>query len=124
MKIFLSGISYFKKDIINKALSLDGLYILESFAYIDKWLIPFINREFFLLDSGAFTFRQKNKNNINWNDYLNKYADFIVSHDIKYFFELDIDNIIGYSNVIKLRNIFKLRRLNTETLNVILSRRL
>ncbi len=104
MKIFLSGISYFKKDIINKALSLDGLYILESYAYIDKWLIPYINREYFLLDSGAFTFRQKNQNNTNWNEYLKEYANFIMEHDIKYFFELDIDNIIGYDKVLSLRD--------------------
>lgn len=64
----------------------------------------------FLLDSGAFTFMQNTKSHVDWNDYLEQYADFIKTYNIDKFFELDIDSVIGYENVLKLR-----KRLETMT---------
>lgn len=87
----------------NKSGKID-IAILESFYYADKWteaLIPRLNK--FLLDSGAFTFRNEKHGNVDWNDYLERYIDFINRNDVKLFFELDIDSIIGYENVLKLR---------------------
>lgn len=79
--------------------------ILESFYYADEWtekIIPLLDK--FLLDSGAFTFMANTKKgNINWKDYIDKYIDFINRNDVKYFFELDIDTIVGYENVLKIR---------------------
>lgn len=75
---------------------------LESFIYIngeEKNISKYNN---FLLDSGAFTYMNKNKNNINWDEYIVKYSEFINNWNVKYFFELDIDNIVGLSNVKKL----------------------
>lgn len=39
------------------------------------------------------------KGEVNWKEYINRYADFIIKNDIKYFFELDIDVLIGYEKV-------------------------
>lgn len=56
----------------------------------------------FMLDSGAFTFFSSGKK-IDWYTYLEEYAKFILQHSVKYFYELDIDDLIGYENVLKLR---------------------
>lgn len=100
MKVFLAGTSGEEKNIdIIRA----SPYILESFYYIKPWQYELIHTsKMFLLDSGAFTFFSNGKN-LNWNDYLIKYAEFINKYDVKYFFELDIDDLIGYENVKKLR---------------------
>lgn len=80
-------------------------YILESFYYADKdeiqKLMPYFGD--FLLDSGAFTFMSNTKTHVDWNDYLERYADFINTYNIDKFFELDIDSVVGYENVLKLR---------------------
>lgn len=83
--------------------------ILESFVYINnaaKNKIPKI--KYFLLDSGAFTWFSAGKE-VNWDDYVEKYAAFINEMKIKKFFELDIDSLIGFQEVLRLRN--KLERL-------------
>ena len=78
-------------------------FVLESFYYFREWQKYLVkNCEFFVLDSGAFTFMNNTKININWKEYVDKYAEFIRENDIKYFFELDIDVIIGYEEVKKL----------------------
>ena len=106
MKLFLAGTA-------SRAWLFDSLstqaykpYILESFYYCNntiEQLIPCFKD--FLLDSGAFTFMQgKHGGKIDWNEYVKKYADFINKNQIKHYFELDIDSIVGYENVKKLRN--------------------
>ena len=79
--------------------------ILESFYYCKNnafipVLIPHLKS--FLLDSGAFTFMQ-GKASVNWDSYTEEYAAFINKHDIKLFFELDIDPIVGLKEVERLR---------------------
>lgn len=32
---------------------------------------------------------------VNWDEYVEEYAEFIIKYDIKLFFELDIDAIVG-----------------------------
>lgn len=60
--------------------------------------------EMFLLDSGAFTFMNSAKTvNIDLKQYIDKYCNFIVENDIKYFFELDIDSVVGYEKVKEIR---------------------
>ena len=83
-----------------------GIHILESFYYADEFtekMIPYFGK--FLLDSGAFTlFSNKNKgNNVVWEEYVDRYADFIVRNKVERFFELDIDKLIGYDRVLALR---------------------
>ena len=78
--------------------------LLESFYYIRDWQYPMISRcKSFMLDSGAFSFLQSKKG-ANWVEYVDRFADFVVEHNIHLFFELDIDPIIGYKQVIALRN--------------------
>lgn len=80
-------------------------FILESFFYCDadtERLIPYFGD--FLLDSGAFTFMQNSKTHVVWEDYVERYADFINRNRIEKFFELDIDSVVGYAKVIEYRN--------------------
>ncbi len=80
-------------------------FMLESFYYVKEWQIPLIKKaELFLLDSGAFTFMNNTKKgNIDWKNYIDKYIDFINTYEIKHFFELDIDVIVGYEKVKEIR---------------------
>jgi hypothetical protein len=77
-------------------------------------MLPIIKRKkLFLLDSGAFTFMnevKKKKKKVDFDEYLNTYIKFINDNDIKYFFELDIDSIVGIKEVERLR-----KRLEDET---------
>ncbi len=80
-------------------------YILESFFYADadtERLIPYYGD--FLLDSGAFTFMQNQKTHTDWDEYIRRYAEFIVRNDVKKYFELDIDSVVGYKQVLKYRD--------------------
>lgn len=57
----------------------------------------------FLLDSGAFTYMQGNGQDCNWDKYIEDYADWINRFDVKLFFELDIDSVVGIAEVERLR---------------------
>lgn len=46
---------------------------------------------------------------IDWEEYIKKYADFINRNKIKNYFELDVDNIVGYDKVKEYRK--KIERL-------------
>lgn len=85
-------------------------YSLVSFYYARKWQSELFYSDLFLLDSGAFTFMNSCKGIVDFDDYLTKYINFINKNDIKYFFELDIDSIVGYPKVIEMRS-----RLENET---------
>lgn len=77
--------------------------ILESFYYADEWtekMIPKLSR--FLLDSGAFTFFNSGKR-VDWNEYLDRYIEFINRNKVEHFFELDIDVLVGYDRVLEFR---------------------
>ena len=111
----------YRSDIIRGGFSPDSdvitqyrPYILESFYYTDEdteRLIPYFGD--FLLDSGAFTFMQGSHNKtINWDEYIEKYADFIVRNNVQKYFELDIDVVVGYERVLQFRK--KLERLTNR----------
>ena len=88
-------------------------YILKSFFYADEdteRLIPHFGD--FLLDSGAFTFMQGKGGSPNWDDYVERYADFINRNKIQKYFELDIDSVIGYDKVKQIRS--KLEKLTNR----------
>lgn len=110
MQIYLAGQNPAgKKNIIGGGFDLDNVKILESFYYVDEWtikLLPYFGD--FLLDSGAFTFMINNKKgNIDWLDYINRYAKFIKDYNIDKFFELDIDSLVGYEKVLEYRKILE-----------------
>lgn len=101
MKVFLAATSD-KNFCIEEIKKID--YILESFYYMQNWQLPIIKKcKMFLLDSGAFTFMNNFKGKINWEEYIDKYANFINKNNIKYFFELDIDSLVGYEKVKEYR---------------------
>ena len=116
MKLFLAA-PLTNKDLTIKnphydnSINLNDLFILESYHYIIKqdWMFPLL-KEFkgFLLDSGAFTFMTSLKGkSINWNEYVINYGNFVKQHDIKHFFELDIDPIVGLKEVERLRDLLE-----------------
>lgn len=82
-----------------------------SSRYI-RWQIPLIcSVKDFLLDSGAFTFINSKKAKTSaFDEYLKGYINFINKYDIKHFFELNVDSIVGYDKVLEYR-----KRLEYET---------
>lgn len=102
MKIFLAG-TFGKKK--HAEILKESPYLLESFYYVKDWQVDIIKtRKDFLLDSGAFTFLSNSKTHTDWNEYLERYSAFIKENDIKHFFELDIDKIVGYEEVKRMRH--------------------
>lgn len=100
MKIYFAGTASYPE----LTQRFDIPYILESFYYFRDWQKEYIKtRKEFLLDSGAFTFMQNTSKKIEWEDYIDKYANFIIINNIKNYFELDIDNVVGYTKVMQLR---------------------
>lgn len=57
----------------------------------------------YILDSGAFTYLNGAKSDVDWDDYIEKYASFINKYDVKNFIEMDIDPIVGIKEVERLR---------------------
>lgn len=111
-KIFLASVVNIKTTIVPH---FKPYYILESFIYLKakskqmkeylKWCM---SAEEFLLDSGAFAFINKSKKASSFSEeslkkYIDDYIEFINKHDIKHFFEMDIDCIVGYDDVKRIR---------------------
>lgn len=100
MKVFLAGTN------CCKLVRQNSIYCLDSFVEINPKK-PSDHRLFedYLLDSGAFTFMfSKKDHKVDWNEYIDRYATYIKQNGIKNYFELDIDSIVGYDNVLKLRS--------------------
>lgn len=89
-------------------------YVLESFFYIKPWQVEEMPKwKMFLLDSGAFTFMhgvEASSKPVDWDGYMSRYIDFINRHNVQHFFELDVDIIVGYDAVKRMRT-----RLEAET---------
>lgn len=111
MKLFLAGILTCEKDKEenNIRYALETFFTLKNKNENNLTIQRIKNNVFdlFLLDSGAFTFMNSSKGSINWDKYINDYANFINKYNIKYFFELDIDSIVGIEEVERLRNILE-----------------
>ena len=102
MKLCLAGTSGVYET--TRPILKDIPYLLESFFYFRDFQKPLIqNADLFLLDSGAFTFMNSTKGNVDWNEYIEKYISFINENRIKNYFELDIDVIVGYDEVKRIR---------------------
>jgi hypothetical protein len=87
-------------------------YNLMSYYYIKNKndLAEFIrdNSQEILIDSGAHSLQKGKK--VNWLEYTKQYADFIKRFDkenVIGYFEMDVDNIIGYDKVLELRKILE-----------------
>lgn len=104
MKIFLAG--HIGTECPQEFLEFKSKYILQTFFDCIRWTE---NRQkevvdapdVFFLDSGAFTFMNSGKV-VNWNEYADRYVEFIHRYQIKHFFELDLDTIIGVDATRKL----------------------
>lgn len=126
MKIFLSalenGNQCYKKGQDGKCKELayylveQGIqfkYNLMSFYYIGKGkfqLATFIrdHSEEIMIDSGAHSFQKGKK--VDWDKFTRQYAEFIKEFDndkVVGYFEMDVDNIIGYEKVLELRKILE-----------------
>lgn len=105
MELYLAGQAPWKEDgLYDNAIKDGGVCILDSFYYASDWterMIPFYGK--FLLDSGAFTIFSGKGKDIRWEEYVDRYADFITRNKVENFFELDIDSIVGYPRVKELR---------------------
>lgn len=111
MKVFLSGLESSEKNIIDELIQKGEKvdYILSSYYYlrkkphlIDK--LKLISTQI-LIDSGAHSFQKGKK--VSWKEYTTEYSNWIKENDsqqILGYFEMDIDNVIGYGEVLKLRN--------------------
>lgn len=105
MRVFLAGASKLQSsgNFLEKMAENNNLYILESFYYMTPFIEKLIPKfKDFLLDSGAFTFmNNKHRTMSDYNDYLDALIRFVNKNDIKHFFELDIDSVIGYEKVFR-----------------------
>lgn len=116
MKIFLSAVEGSAPRGGLEKLIKDGYrfkYNLMSFYYIRNKNYDFAetmrdNSELIMIDSGAHSF-QKGKQ-VDWEEYTKEYAKFIKEFDrpnVVGYFEMDVDNIIGYDKVLELRKILE-----------------
>lgn len=120
MKVFLSALENAQASgknakpvahlIIENGIKMN--YNLMSYYYMKNKieLAKFIrnNTKEILIDSGAHSFQKGKK--VDWMDYTKKYANFIREFDkpnVVGYFEMDVDNIIGYNEVLKLRKILE-----------------
>jgi hypothetical protein len=108
-KIFLAAAYTSKTTLMHKATPhnlLDSFYYLKPMtSKVDEYMQWAKGGDDFLLDSGAFTFMNKAKDNknINLDEYVQKYINFINYHNIDKFFEMDLDCLMDYEEVKKLR---------------------
>ena len=104
MRLCLAGLSVLA---YNPELIKQSKYNLESFYSFKDFELPFLKTsKMFLLDSGAYTF-MANAKSTNFDEYLDRYITFINKHDVKYFFELDIDSVVGLEKVEQMRSILE-----------------
>lgn len=113
--MFLSGVegSYIK-DAIEELMQTKRLkYNLMSFYYIRNQKTDYVERirdnsEEIMIDSGAHSFQFGKK--VDWVEYTKEYANFIKNFDrgnVVGYFEMDVDNVIGYDKVLELRKILE-----------------
>lgn len=121
MKIFASALEaqsikregqrvYLSKYIVDSGVKLK--WNLMSYFYLKNHYgnAEFIreNSELVIIDSGAHTFQFGKK--VDFEQYTHQYADFIRRFDrdnVVGFFEMDIENVIGYDEVRRLRKILE-----------------
>lgn len=114
LKVFLSAVEQGPQQESVKGFMEAGtpkmLWNLMSFYYLKKDLEHAIavrdNSELVLIDSGAHSFQKGVK--VDWDRYTHDYAAFIKEFDrpnVVGYFEMDVDNIIGYEKVKELRKV-------------------
>jgi hypothetical protein len=102
MIVYLAGFKTIEKDWKKPT---QDIYLLSSFwEHKTGKFGQYVIQDKHILDSGAFTFLNNKKGkSINWEQYVISYGNFIKQNNIKLFFELDIDPIVGLKEVERLR---------------------
>lgn len=104
MRLFLAAPNAFKKIVDISRIK----YALTTFVEGEKScneVIKVVGRENFLLDSGAYSFMNALKGKkVDFKAYQDSYIDFINRADVKYFFNLDLDNVIGIKKTKEMRD--------------------
>lgn len=108
MKIFLSALESHGVNICNNLGQLK--WNLMSFYYLKQSVFEKVlaHSELMLIDSGAHSFQKGKK--VDWVEYTKRYAAWIKENDcpkIIGYFEMDVDNAIGYDRVLYLRSILE-----------------
>lgn len=112
MKIFLSALEAspefekIDKEILKYKNNLMSFYYLKN--NIERAIKIRNKSELILIDSGAHSFQKGKK--VDWVEYTKQYAEFIKKFDkpnVIGYFEMDVDNIIGYDKVLELRKVLE-----------------
>lgn len=109
MKIFLSAIEgnfELVKKIGKMNYNLMSYYGIRKNRKIANYIRD--NSKEVMIDSGAFSFQRGKK--VDWMEYTKEYVEFIKEFDrpnVVGYFEMDIDNIIGYKKVLELRKVLE-----------------
>lgn len=103
MTVYLAGTEGQDEIFTHSVKPWREIAMLQSYYYLrTKKAVHIPDR--FLLDSGAFTFIVGDKSKqVNWDEYVDQYAAFVKEHNVRRYFELDIDVIVGYDRVKQLR---------------------
>lgn len=110
MRVFLSGLEASGEfNDIDKIVK-QYKWMLVSFYYTKQDVFEKIlnKSELMIVDSGAHSFQKGKK--VNWEEYTRQYAEWIKKNDCEKvvgYFEMDVDNIIGYEKVLALRSILE-----------------
>lgn len=103
--LYIAGIQGKAKSFVMEKTPMIDLSILESFYYADEWTewaIPRLGK--FMLDSGVFTMAYGSPGKkVDFDEYTERYINFINKNDVSLFFEMDIDDIAGLPKAEELR---------------------
>lgn len=105
MRLYLAAYN----DIV-KYVSDKPKYVLTTFMEGEKSclnMIKLVGVDNFILDSGAFTFMNSSKGPVDFMAYQETYIDFINKANVRYFFNLDLDTIIGVEKTKQMRDILE-----------------
>ena len=88
--------------------NLFSFYYLLTLKNIDDYKIIRNASKSVLIDSGAHSFQKGKK--VDWDKFTKQYVDFIQETDnekVSGYFEMDVDNLIGYDKVLELREVME-----------------
>lgn len=110
MRVYLAGQApWIEYGIYDEAIEKYKPLILDSYYYIWKGspALKYMHKygDFFL-DSGAFSFLDRGVT-VDWEKYTVEFGRFCRQHNVEHFFEMDIDAIVGYEEVLRLRGILE-----------------
>ena len=104
MNIFLAG--NIGKKIPNEYIQYKAPFVLQTFFDMMFWDEELCKKairtpKMFFLDSGAFSFMNSAKS-VDFSKYLDQYVLFVNRFNVQYFFELDLDVVIGVQETQKM----------------------